>query len=72
MPVVWACGRLGVAPANAVLIGDSANDLKAGRAAGCPVFLVPYGYNEGHDVHSLECDAIVATLPDAVQLISPA
>lgn len=72
MPVVWACGRLGVSPADAVLIGDSVNDVKAARGAGCPVYLVPYGYNEGRDVRELDSDAIVATVFDAVRLISPA
>ncbi len=72
MPVVWACGRLGVSPADTVLIGDSVHDFKAGRAAGCKVFLVPYGYNEGQDVRGLECDAIVASIEDAARLITPA
>jgi phosphoglycolate phosphatase len=69
MPLVWACGRLGVSPARTVLIGDSINDFKAGRAAGCRVFLVPYGYNEGQDVRGLDSDAIVATVLAAVPLI---
>ncbi len=72
MPVVWACGRLGVSPADTLLIGDSVHDFKAGRAAGCRVFLVPYGYNEGQDVRGLDCDAIVATVFDAANLITPA
>jgi phosphoglycolate phosphatase len=72
MPVVWACGRLGVSPVDTLLIGDSVHDFKAGRAAGCRVFLVPYGYNEGQDVRGLECDAIVATILDAASLITPA
>ncbi|MBU1237734.1 MAG: phosphoglycolate phosphatase [Gammaproteobacteria bacterium] len=72
MPVTWACGRLGVSPADVVLIGDSVNDLKAGHAAGCRVLLVPYGYNEGQDVRGLECDAIVATILDAASRITPA
>jgi phosphoglycolate phosphatase len=54
------------------LIGDSVHDFKAGRSAGCRVFLVPYGYNEGRDVRSLECDAIVASVFAAAQLIAPA
>ena len=72
MPVIWACGRLGVSPADTVLIGDSINDFKAGRAAGCKVFLVPYGYNEGQDVRGLECDAIVATIQAAASFITTA
>jgi len=72
MPLVWACGRLGVSPADTLLVGDSVHDFKAGRAAGCRVFLVPYGYNEGQDVRKLDADAIVATLFDATSLITPA
>lgn len=70
MPLVWACGRLGVSPADAVMVGDSLHDFHAGRAAACRVFLVPYGYNEGRDVRDLACDAIVSTLEDAAQRLS--
>jgi phosphoglycolate phosphatase len=70
MPVIWACGRLGVSPADTLLIGDSVHDFKAGRAASCKVFLVPYGYNEGQDVRGLDADAIVETILDAAQLIT--
>jgi phosphoglycolate phosphatase len=69
MPLVWACGRLGVSPAEALFIGDSVNDFRAARAAGCHVFLLPYGYNEGRDVHELDCDAIVPTVEAAAQRI---
>lgn len=67
MPVVWACGRLGVSPSDALLIGDSVNDARAARAAGCRLFLVPYGYNEGRDVRELEADAIVGSILEAAQ-----
>jgi phosphoglycolate phosphatase len=70
MPLVWACGRLDVSPADTVMVGDSVHDFQAGRAAGCRVFLVPYGYNEGRDVRELDCDAIVQTLEDAAQRLS--
>jgi phosphoglycolate phosphatase len=72
MPVIWACGRLGASPADALLIGDSVHDFKAGRSAACRVFLVPYGYNEGQDVRGLDCDAIVETIEAAAQLVSHA
>ncbi len=61
-PVLAACNLLGVAPNEAVMVGDSANDALAARAAGCPVLLVPYGYSEGVDVQSIDCDGIVASL----------
>lgn len=72
MPVIWACGRLGVSPADTLLVGDSVHDFKAGKSAGCKVFLVPYGYNEGQDVRGLDCDAIVASIEDAASRITRA
>ena len=69
MALVWACGRLDVSPADAVFVGDSVNDFLAGRAAGCHVFLLPYGYNEGRDVQELDCDAIVPSVLSAAQRI---
>ncbi len=69
MPVIWACGRLNVSPADTLLIGDSVHDFHAGKNAGCKVFLVPYGYNEGQDVHGLAADAIVADIVEAAHLI---
>lgn len=69
MALVWACGRLNVSPADALFVGDSVNDFLAGRAAGCHVFLLPYGYNEGRDVQELDCDAIVPTVQSAAQRI---
>ncbi|GAB1394843.1 phosphoglycolate phosphatase [Rhodocyclaceae bacterium] len=69
MPLVWACGRMNVSPADTLMIGDSVHDFHAGRNAGCKVFLVPYGYNEGQDVRGLAADAIVASILDAAKLI---
>lgn len=69
MPLIHACERLGVAPAENLHIGDSKHDAHAARAAGCPVFLVPYGYNEGEAVQADDCDAIVTSLAEAAHRI---
>lgn len=69
-PFLFACRALGVSPGEAAVIGDSANDAQGGRAAGCRVLLVPYGYREGQDVRGIECDGIVASLLDAAELLS--
>jgi phosphoglycolate phosphatase len=63
------CAEFALAPAEVLLIGDSANDALAARAAGCPVCCVSYGYNEGGDVHDLDCDAIVGTLSEAANIL---
>lgn len=69
MAVTWGCGRIGVFPADTIYIGDSINDSLAARAAGCHVFLVTYGYNEGRNVQDLDCDAIVPSIEAAAKLI---
>lgn len=61
-PIFAACSQLGVGPGDSVMVGDSNNDALAARAAGCPVLLVPYGYSEGVDVQSIDCDGIVSSL----------
>jgi phosphoglycolate phosphatase len=70
-PLLHACAAFGVAPNQAVMIGDSTNDALAGRNAGCRVLCVPYGYNEGGDVHDIDCDAIVDSLLEAAALLQP-
>ena len=69
-PLLHACRQLDVAPGEMLMIGDSLNDAQAARSAGCPIFCVTYGYNEGHDVRTLDVDAIVASLVEANSLIS--
>lgn len=66
----YACEQLGVTPAEAITIGDSLNDAQASRAAGIPVLAVPYGYNEGQDVHGLDVDAIVSSIAEAAEWIA--
>ncbi len=69
LPFLHLCERFGIAPAEALVVGDSRNDVAGARAAGCPVFCVPYGYSEGEDVRNLGADAIVGTLEEAASRI---
>lgn len=72
MPLLHACKHFQIEPHELLLIGDSLNDAIAARAAGCNIFCVPYGYNEGRDVRELDCDAIVSSLLEATKLIKKA
>ena len=63
----YAANRWGTRVSEILFIGDSGNDTAAARAAGCPVWVVPYGYNEGEPVENLDCDGIVMTLFEAAQ-----
>ena len=67
--LLHACRGFNIAPREMLMIGDSGNDAEAARAAGCPVFCVTYGYNEGRDVRELDVDAIVPSLIEATRLI---
>jgi phosphoglycolate phosphatase len=67
--LVAACRAMGEEPASALMIGDSDNDVLAARAAGCPVWCVPYGYNEGRSVATLACDRMVATVEEAARIL---
>jgi phosphoglycolate phosphatase len=69
LQLLHACTQFAVAPQRMLMIGDSVNDVQAARAAGCPVFCVTYGYNEGQAVQSLDVDAIVGALTDCIPLI---
>jgi len=72
MPLLHACEKFGVRPEEMLLIGDSLNDVQAARAAGCHVFVVPYGYNRGRPVEELDVDAVVPSLIEAVKLVKKA
>ena len=68
-PLLLVAERLGIAPSRLMMVGDSVNDTEAARAAGCPVLVVPYGYNEGRPVQDLDCDGIVASLADVADRV---
>lgn len=61
-----ACALLGVQTSRTVMIGDSANDALAARAAGMPVLLVTYGYSEGMPVDSIDCDGLLSNAREAL------
>jgi phosphoglycolate phosphatase len=69
-PMLHACNLLNSTPARSVAIGDSVNDAQSARAAGCSVLAVPYGYNEGQSVQTLDVDAIVESIEAAAGWIA--
>ncbi|MGA7749173.1 MAG: phosphoglycolate phosphatase [Gallionella sp.] len=72
MQLLHAAKFFGVPVQKLLLIGDSLNDTVAARAAGCPVFCVPYGYNHGEPVETLDLDAVINNLAAAMPLIKRA
>ena len=62
LPLIKTCEALGTLPQHTLMIGDSSNDARAARAAGCPVLLVNYGYNHGEPVTGVDADGVIARL----------
>jgi phosphoglycolate phosphatase len=67
--IIHICQQFAVPVTESVLIGDSKTDIEAARNAGCYVFTVPYGYNQGYEMHGA-VDAQINTIGDVVALIT--
>jgi phosphoglycolate phosphatase len=70
LPLTHAATRLGFAPGECLMVGDSSNDARAARAAGMPVVLVGYGYTEDMPVAEIDCDAVFDSVADVVDALS--
>jgi phosphoglycolate phosphatase len=68
-PLLFACEQLSVPSSQALMVGDSTNDVQAALGAQIPIICVPYGYNEGQDPRQLPCDAFIESLADLPGLI---
>lgn len=68
--IFYACEQLDISVQNAVLVGDSRTDIIAARRAGCMMFAVPYGYNQGRHIEAGEVDALIDDIGGTVDLIS--
>lgn len=64
LPLVKTCEAMGMSPTRTLMIGDSSNDARAARAAGCPVVLVSYGYNHGEPVTGVDADGVIDRLDE--------
>jgi phosphoglycolate phosphatase len=71
-PLLHACRELQVTPAESLMVGDSATDVQAARAASMRIVCVPYGYNEGADPRTLPCDAFIDSLAELPLLLEDA
>jgi phosphoglycolate phosphatase len=70
LPLLTCLEELKVRPEDAIMIGDSAADVGAARAANVPVILVPDGYT-GVPAVSLGADYVVGRLADIPSSIPP-
>ncbi len=71
LPLLHAAKYFGVSASQALMVGDSINDVSAARAAGFQVLCVSYGYNMGQDIRIANPDLVVdslAAFPDVFQV----
>jgi phosphoglycolate phosphatase len=61
-PLLHAAEQLGIAPENALMVGDSRHDVQAGKAAGFRTLAVTYGYNHGEPIADATPDHITDSL----------
>ncbi len=65
-PVLKLLGNFGVNPGNAVIVGDSINDVAAGKAAGVLTVGCTYGYGELTEVE--DADYVVGAFAEILDL----
>lgn len=67
--IFHSCQHFGVEPWEALLIGDSNTDISAAKNAGCYIFTVPYGYNQGLAIDHTAVDAQIDHLQDSLNYL---
>lgn len=69
MPLQYVMAQLGVAASDAMMVGDSNNDIRAGKNAGTATVALTYGYNGGQDLHEEHPDYLFERFTDFAQAI---
>ena len=68
-PMLHACQKIGVRPAQCVYVGDHIRDIEAGKAAGMKTIAAAYGYlEEPERVSEWQADYIIQRSPDLTRL----
>ncbi|MEI8362419.1 MAG: phosphoglycolate phosphatase [Betaproteobacteria bacterium] len=67
--IFYICEKFGLTVNEVVLIGDSETDITAARNAGCYIFTVPYGYNQGCEIALSDVDAKISHISEAIDLL---
>ncbi|MDO9365418.1 MAG: phosphoglycolate phosphatase [Methylotenera sp.] len=67
--ILYVCEQFGVSSQEVALVGDSKTDISAARSAGCKMFAVPYGYNQGQRIKVTEVDALIDNIGNVLDLL---
>ncbi|MGY0374920.1 pyrophosphatase PpaX [Clostridium sp. JNZ J1-5] len=69
-PALKACEVLGISPEEAIMVGDSYNDILCGKNAGCLTCLVKYTALPMEEMLSYKPDHVIDSLMDLVKIIN--
>ncbi|HKF93430.1 MAG TPA: phosphoglycolate phosphatase [Gammaproteobacteria bacterium] len=64
LPLLHAAEVMSIAPAHALMLGDSETDVIAARAAGFQIVCVSYGYNHGENICDANPDAVIDSIAE--------
>lgn len=67
MPVRHVLSRLGISPAEAVIVGDSSYDIEAGKSAGIKTIAVTYGYRPPESLQG--ADFIINRMAELAEIL---
>jgi HAD superfamily hydrolase (TIGR01509 family) len=69
-PVIWAAERMGVSPADCLMIGDTTADILSGKAAGAQTVGVLCGFGEREELEAAGADIILSNTTDILEMLS--
>lgn len=68
LPLLYACEKLHISPAQCVMVGDSKNDIIAAKAANIKSIGLTYGYNYGESIATYQPNWVLDNFSDILKL----
>ena len=72
LPLLKVLEKVRLRPSQAVMVGDSASDMEAAKAANMKSFCLRYGYHQGKGVDALGADYIIDSVTEIADYIQQA
>ncbi len=70
LPLLYVAKFFKIEAHDALMLGDSINDVQAARAAGFKIICVNYGYNHGEDIRTAKPDAVISSFAQLHSVIT--
>ena len=69
LPIIYSCKFFNIKTNESIMVGDSMNDVEAGKSAGAYVVTVPYGYQSGEKIDSSKVDLAINNFIDIQSIV---